>query len=527
MESRTTTRPAPQALERERIRVNARSHHPPSRQRVTRRDTGAIVAILAIAAVARVWSIGERALRHDEGFTLWVASLPWRQMPDVLATADTHPPLHYAIVKSVVLLFDASTTSIRLPGVLAGVVTVVVVGLLGGAVSGRRAGLFAAALLALSPFHAVMSEEARMYPWATLAVALVLWAVASVVPSTSYGDPACRLPVPAAWVVYAVGATLALYSHNLAPIVLLPATAALALAAARRELADPASWWMGWIGANLVALLAWAPWAPNFLAQVSSVEELGWLDPPSVRDVIGITRGTYAEFTRSGAADAGWLAEGTWTYGWLDLIVLILVATAVWRLSAPARVLLVGGAVVLPLLELSYTWLAQPIFHYKTFVMVVPAVVVLIATGAAGGIRYGWRRSAVLAVSVLLTVNGIALIDHERSFDPDRGYRETARALDARVAGDEVVVVFSSISTRTAVQHERATETGTVVTVELVRPAWSDGLDELARSTGTAAEVFTVRALEPIEAVLERTHERAECSSDGLCRWRAIADPHP
>lgn len=115
---------------------------------------------------------------------------------------EVSPPLFFVLAWLSAKLGDP-TIWIRLPSLIAGTALVPVVYLLGSRTVGRPAALLAAALTAIAPFAIFYSAEAR--PYATLAVlaALSTWSMLRALES----------PRRWWWVVYAVAAAGAIYTH--------------------------------------------------------------------------------------------------------------------------------------------------------------------------------------------------------------------------------------------------------------------------------------------------------------------------
>ncbi len=118
--------------------------------------------ILVIAAYLRLSDLGRTSLWYDE-------AVSWQQskgtFSELLASvaADNYPPLHNALLWLTMPWIGEGETELRLPSALLGVLTVYLIYLAGKSMSGRSAGLLAAAMLAVSPFHIWYSTEARMY----------------------------------------------------------------------------------------------------------------------------------------------------------------------------------------------------------------------------------------------------------------------------------------------------------------------------------------------------------------------------
>ena len=211
--------------------------------RVTRHPAGAIpVALIAAAGgLVRVAGVVLRRPWHDEYFTAWVTSLPWRELVPALAQ-DSGPPLPYVLAKLLASCGVGELAAARTLPVVVGTLAILVVARAAATTAGTHAAAWAAAVLAFHPLALAWSCEGRAYAYLLLGAALVWDGMAALV---AQQRGAGKL---------ALGATLALWSHGLGVILLavtLPA-ALLVPTAMRRRLLTAA-------GAATLAFLAWLP----------------------------------------------------------------------------------------------------------------------------------------------------------------------------------------------------------------------------------------------------------------------------
>ena len=145
-----------------------------------------LAALTLVGALLRAWQIGAKSIWIDEAFSVWVARQPPAEGVRWLARIDQHPPLYYVLLHlwlalgdgpAAVRLLSATVSTLNIPALYA----------LGARLFGRRVGLLAAAVLALSPFHVYLAQEARMYALLSLAVTASLWAVAWLVSGREVG----------------------------------------------------------------------------------------------------------------------------------------------------------------------------------------------------------------------------------------------------------------------------------------------------------------------------------------------------
>lgn len=125
--------------------------------------------LLAVGATLRWAHLGEPSLWWDEFITLGVAQLPVDRMLHTLTVigpsdfgGEFFPPLTHLITHAV-LEFSRSDAVLRLVSVVAGTAALYALYALAAAVFSRPAGLFAAALAALSVYQIHYSRELRPY----------------------------------------------------------------------------------------------------------------------------------------------------------------------------------------------------------------------------------------------------------------------------------------------------------------------------------------------------------------------------
>ena len=135
-----------------------------------------LLAITLVGGGLRIFQIANKSLWLDEAFSVWLGWQPLGQMWGWLLRIDQHPPLYYVLLHFWMYLGD-SAGMVRLLSALLGTLTIPVIYLLGRRLLGLRAGLLAAAILALSPFHVRFAQETRMYTLLTLNASLAMLAL--------------------------------------------------------------------------------------------------------------------------------------------------------------------------------------------------------------------------------------------------------------------------------------------------------------------------------------------------------------
>jgi 4-amino-4-deoxy-L-arabinose transferase-like glycosyltransferase len=134
-----------------------------------------VAGLTVLAAALRFATLGVQSYHHDEVVTASriLRDGFWHAM-DAVGYSESAPPLYYAIAWAWTQLTGTGEFGLRSVSALAGIATVPVAYLLGAELSSRRAGVVAAALVAVNPMLLWYSQEARGYSLFALLTALSL-----------------------------------------------------------------------------------------------------------------------------------------------------------------------------------------------------------------------------------------------------------------------------------------------------------------------------------------------------------------
>jgi 4-amino-4-deoxy-L-arabinose transferase-like glycosyltransferase len=126
---------------------------------------GLISGLILLAVLLRLWQIEDQSLTTDEFVTYFFepnASLDEYRDVNAFRLSD-NPPVYVTILWYWVQILGNSPVLERLPSVVCGVVTAMLIYLLGCRAYGRTAGALALCLYALSPFHIFHDQGIRPY----------------------------------------------------------------------------------------------------------------------------------------------------------------------------------------------------------------------------------------------------------------------------------------------------------------------------------------------------------------------------
>ncbi len=117
-------------------------------------------SILLLALVLRLYGLENRALWTDESYSV---SFTFYPITDLFYHRYLNRPIYFVFLKLWSIFFGTGEFFLRLPSVLFGVISVWAIYKLGRLIFNKKVALWAAFLLALSPFHIYWSQEVRNY----------------------------------------------------------------------------------------------------------------------------------------------------------------------------------------------------------------------------------------------------------------------------------------------------------------------------------------------------------------------------
>ena len=191
-------------------------------QRVLRPvHAGLLLAIFFLGTALRLYGLDADSLWTDEIFTAERALLDLKDLISLLGSGEgrgVQLPLIYVLSHFCVASFGTSEFILRLPSMLAGSLSVLLIYKLGRIFWPRDVGLAAAFLLAVNPYHVQYSQEARHY---AVMVFLALTSLILLVRAIQSN----RLSL---WAGFVISTSLNLYNHYFA-FLFLPVELALAV----------------------------------------------------------------------------------------------------------------------------------------------------------------------------------------------------------------------------------------------------------------------------------------------------------
>lgn len=382
------------------------------------------LGLLLLAFGLRGFLLDGQSLWFDEAYAIDMAR---RSFDQILAYPDPgHPPGYYYLLHLWMAATGVGEFAPRFFSVLLGTLAVALVGRLGKELFGRRAGLWAAALAALSPFWVAYSQEVRMYALVlvlSLASVLLWWRLLRE--GTAHGW---------LWVGLSLVSAAALWAHYSAAFVLAFQGGFLGL---RCLWPGHRDW--GLLARGVAALagvvLLYLPWLGMGLGQVAEYG-YGFATAPSFIDQVerlwfGFALGMFAKL------------EQAWPYLVVTALAVVLGAGLALR-QARGR----GGggswAVIygvlylgIPLAAFLFAVQLRPFFHPKYIIAASAGLYLLLGlTLASTGKWLSFPLAGVIVIGGLFALNNY-YFNPDYAKDDGRG---VVRFLGAEVKEDDLVL---------------------------------------------------------------------------------------
>jgi uncharacterized membrane protein len=219
-----------------------------------------VAGLTALGALLRFATLGDQAYHHDEIVTASrVLRVGFGHAMDAVGFSESAPPLYYALAWLWTQVTGNGEWGLRFLSALAGVATIPVAFFIGRELRGPRAGVIAAALVAVNPMLLWYSQEARAYALLGLFCALsLLFCVRALQPQPNSpfvadGETKGELGGRRDFVLWGVFSALALATHYFA---VFPLIAEVVLLARRRGRAILSGLWIVALAVVLLAPLA-------------------------------------------------------------------------------------------------------------------------------------------------------------------------------------------------------------------------------------------------------------------------------
>ncbi len=405
-------------------------------KRVSRR--GAFGVLLLAAFALQTYHAGQQSLWYDEGFSLYLATQSLSHITARTA-ADIHPPLYYYLLH--VWQGGSGTTefALRLLSAFFGVLCVPLAYILGARLFNRRAAFLAAVLTTVSPLYLWYGRDARMY---TMVTALGMMASYFLLRLTT-GDARRWM-----WWGYVLSLTAAIYGHFYA-LFLLAFHVAYALLTLRRLRPEQRRRALIRTGsAQLLTLLAFAPWSGFALTRLGA-DVSYW---PGTLPFVQVVRDTLASFATGQTVTVDIATPVAWGYLLLFAGALLVMIRTDNRDGKPSALFL-ALYFLTPLLLLFAISYGRPKWHPRYLMLASPPFLLTLAGGVTllrssvanrPAHRVWARGAAALAIFLVVATSTYADMNlyQDARFTKD-DWRSVARYISRHKQDDEAVILLS------------------------------------------------------------------------------------
>ncbi len=332
--------------------------------------------LLAIAAVLRLWRLGEMPFMHDELSALArLYPTLWETVRTGVMQQDTHPPGVQVFEWLWTALFGTGAFAVKLPFVLMGLAAITPVRT-AMAWAGAPVALLTAALLAVLQYGVLYGQLARPYAAGLCTTALVADQLTRYI----------AFPRRRHLIGLGIGIVLSAYTHHFALLLagIMALSGLLLIPPARRR---------AYLTMLLAAALLYLPNLPIFLHQLGLGGLGGWLAPP----------------------DRYWPADHLWwvahTSAALAVVLAGLIAWSIvrlWRHGTPVRAalpLFLAWGLLPMLIGLAYSVWRAPVVQHSVLLFSFPYLCIALSMGL-----HGIGRRATLAVVGTVAVAGTATL---------------------------------------------------------------------------------------------------------------------
>lgn len=413
-----------------------------------------LTAILCVGAFLRLTGLRQQSLWFDEADIVVRAQRPLRDVLTTFVAEGENGPLYNIMLALWVRVAGISEIAVRFPSAIAGILAIPLIYLLGRRLIGPNAGLFAAGLLAISPYHVWYSQEAKMY------AIVVLLALASTFALTE----AQRRNTWPWWAGYTIVTTLLFYTHV--------ATVLVFVAQVLWVLVTRDDWEGRWKGLLLSAGALTLPYIPiaAWALKVVGGGVATWQPDVGILEAFKIFGVKFAV----NRADADLEARAA------ILFALLAIAGCAWLLKAHDRRsagLLLTALTLVPIIGLYLVSLRNSVFSDRYIIVALPAYLLLVAAALTGLLRSRRLWPAGILLATLAVASAWApLQEVNRSEGAEKEDWRSAYADVARRAepGDVILLHPGYIATTLTYyeQREPALQQYQVTSIPTFRVNW-------------------------------------------------------
>ena len=385
-------------------------HNAPSK----RMDYILLGVIMLVAAVLRLWKLGDVPFMHDEFSALLRTRFDnFHDFIQQGVMPDSHPIGVQLFLWGWVKLFGWSEFWVKLPFVLMGIGSIYLIYLIGRQWFNRKVGLFAAAFFAVSQFTVFYSQLARPYAAGLFFVLLMAWFWHKVV----FGTKTTTMH----YVGFALSAwacSLMQY-FSIAQAGLIFLTGLFFLPKERRK-----AYWLS----GIAAVVLFAPTLPIFYQQLFVSGSIGgWLSAPKAT--------FFTDFL-----------QYTMNYSQLFMFatgIIILLPLILGKRDKSKKPLRWAGLiwfVIIFGIAFAYSLLREPIIQHSTLIFSYPFVIIVAFSLFKSRTLSSWQTALVVAAILFIGITSLVMTRRHYDLMYHQGFDQIAAEMqqDKNQYGDKI-----------------------------------------------------------------------------------------
>lgn len=400
---------------RENVQLGRPRSSPPARKDrfllATLLSHGAPFLLVALVAVLASLRIAGKGLWHDEAFTLAVASSDGETFWRSVTGEESFAGLYYLMIRLLPPLWE-NEASLRAPSIVFAVLAAITLYFLARRLFGVWVAAVSVLLLSVDFFFIRYAQEARAY-------SLALWLITL---ATLILVDAVERPTWARWLGYGALGALAAYAHFFSALVLVGHLVSLLL---HRRLV---SWKKVAVAMGSTVLLV-LPLTAALLSTNSGGRPL--LAQTSISDLLGDLAGIAP--TRSGVLQA-------LIFGLCGVVVVVIYLRQRRQNAEPARLWhyeLLLCWVLVPIALGAVISLMWPIFVTRYFIVILPALVMIVAVGLTA--MRPAAQAALLVVVLVIGAKGLGMYYEQNHKEGENWRGLVAHIANEAQSGDRVL----------------------------------------------------------------------------------------
>ncbi len=234
-----------------------------------------IAAVFTLGLILRLLAITTRPIWYDEAFAILMAEsgisglMEATVTPTEAGASNIHPIGYFTLLWGWIEIFGRSVLSLRSLSILLGMLTLVLVYLLGRDLFNSKTAHIQTFLVAISPFHIHFSQEIRMYSPLAFLLVMATYALWKGIQTQKW----------LWWGLFSISVALAQYTHHLAIIFLIPLALTPLLMKDWRSLRNT-------VISCTVAIIIYLPWLIYIPQQLARMQSGFWVPPPGIAEIL-------------------------------------------------------------------------------------------------------------------------------------------------------------------------------------------------------------------------------------------------